>query len=372
MDNETSLRERLKKKREELNISYKNIGDVVGVTKGSIHSSLSGKTKSLEVLESIREALDRIEADPGVLIIGKPGRKPNKAKTQSKQNKPVKTKKKEIIKMMLTDAILNHFSLSKDPFEAGAVAKKELWISPNFQGVLNHALAAANNKSFLLIHGESGAGKSLLVQELLKKLKSPRYQVIFISPLFVENYTQNYIAAEIIQELTGKMPPAAHRITARELVKAVQIAEDQKKKVTLVIDEAHQLHYDIMKSLKRFHEGLGVHASKLGIIMVGQPEIVGKLKAIDLREVKRRLTYTELDPFNARGGRNKEELIKDYIKTKIECSGGSMDLFPDDVVKAIAGRCKTPLEVNELCSYALYQAYNTAEKTVCKEIIDDI
>lgn len=359
------LYERVETKRKALNLSYNKIGELLGLHNSTISRVLRGITKNRDLLTSIQELLNRLEANPKAFILSKTERKSKKTKKQNKQ------KKKEVLKMMLPDSLLEKFKLEKDPFEDGDVSKKEIWNSPNFKTALGMILEASQKNNFLLVYGESGTGKSVLVQEALSKLKSPRNVVVYFSPLFIEDFSPSYIAHEIIETVSQKIPPVTHRQTAQELAKAVVKAKKEKKNITLILDEVHQLKHKILKSLKRFHEGLGVHSSKLGVILIGQPEIVSDLQSLNLREVRRRLSFFQLDPFNAEN-EIQIDTVKEYIRHKLECAGGSIDIFTDEALIEIAKRCETPQEVNELCSYALYQAFLTDESRVIEDIINDI
>jgi type II secretory pathway predicted ATPase ExeA len=363
--NSLPLYERLESKRKALNLSYNKVGELLGVHTTTISRVLRGITKNRELLKNIQDLFKRSEANPKTIILSKTERKSQKTKKQNKH------KKKEVIKMMLPNSLLNKFKLEKDPFEDGDISKKEIWKSQNFKTAQGMIIEACRKNNFLLIYGESGTGKSVLIQEALSKLKSPRNIIVYFSPLFIEDFSSSYIAQEIIETVTGKRPPATHRQTAQELAKAVMKAQKEKKNITLILDEVHQLKHKILKALKRFHEGLGVHSSKLGIILVGQPEIVSDLQSMNLREVRRRLSFFQLDPFNAEHA-IQIDTVKEYIKHKLECAGGNIDIFTDEALIEIAKRCDTPQEVNELCSYALYQAFLTDESKVIEDIINDI
>jgi type II secretory pathway predicted ATPase ExeA len=351
--------QQLAQKRIEIEASFQQIADIVGLSKGSINDALKGRTKKTSLLNSIANALNLLEKD-----------------TKRKRFKPTppketKKKKKEVLKMMLSDSLLKKFGFKKDPFEDGNIPKNEIWKSQTFKTALGMILEASRKNNFLLVYGESGTGKSVLIQEVLSKLKSPRNIVVYYSPLFIEDFSSSYIAQEIIETVTGKKPPQTHRQTATELAKAVMKAKKEKKNITLILDEVHQLKHKILKALKRFHEGLGVHSSKLGVVLIGQPEVVSDLQSLNLREVRRRLSFFQLDPFNA-GNEIQIDQVKEYIKHKVEVAGGSIDIFTDESLTAIANRCETPQEVNELCSYALYQADLTGETQVSEDIINDI
>jgi type II secretory pathway predicted ATPase ExeA len=340
----------LERTRKNYKIPYTRIAHYTRKDRVTIVRILTGKTKkvSQETFTSIENAINT--------IIGE----------YTGNTKQIKTK--EVLKM-LPDECLEKFGLKKHPFLPGDLPSKQLWKNANIISTENQILQAVKQRHFLLVYGDVGTGKSLILQSILKKIeKLPRQILVYISPLFVENFTGPYIAVSLIEKITNIKAPNTNKRRESALSKAILKAEQENKRVALVLDECHRLTNQMLMHLKRFYEGLGVHQSKLAVILIGQPSILGKLEEFDLREVKYRLTATEINPFAF----EKEKNIQEYIEHKIKCAGREEPLFSDGAITAISERCETPLQVNILCTNSIHQAWTTNDSLVTEDIVNDI
>jgi len=272
--------------------------------------------------------------------------------------------------MMLSQQILEFFGLKRDPWEDGDVPSKELFFSKSFKTVEGMINEAAKRNAFLLVYGETGTGKSVLIQRVLKRLKSPRQIVAYISPLFNEAITQGYIASEIIANCGAKVP-RVNRDKASKLIEVIAKTSKEKKNICVILDEVHLIKDAVLKALKRFHEGLGVHQSKISVVLIGQPEIIDILESSHLREVRNRISQIRLDPLNAAKDID-IEAVREYINLKIKYSGGDTQLFTPDAVEEIAGRVETLQQINEIASHAMHDAFIAGEKNITKEIVNEL
>lgn len=331
-------------------IPYKRIAHYVGMSRSTVMKIMVGKTKRVkpDIVKKIDNAIKSIKGE---------------------YTGDLKTMKTKEVMKMLPDECLKFFNLIKHPFLPGDLAQKEVWKNGNINNIENQILQAVKQKHFLLVYGDVGTGKSLLIQKVLKKIERlPRQILVYISPLFVENFTSPYIAVNLIEKITNQKAPQTNERRAQALSRAIIKAEKENKRVALVLDECHRLTTQMLMHLKRFYEGLGVHQSKLAVILIGQPSILGKLEEFDLREVKYRLTATELSPFS----HDNEKSIKEYVEHKLKCVKRETPLFTDTAIKAISERCDTPLQVNILCANAIHQAWLTQESEITEDIINDI
>ncbi len=234
----------------------------------------------------------------------------------------------------LTQAARQHFGLVRSPFVDDVCTRADVFASANIRYVRAALLDAALNHGFIGIVGESGAGKSILLEELEERIAEEGRQVVIIRPYVLameQNDTQGrtlksgQIAEAIVRTLdptaTPRRTPQALYKQVHDLLKASRSAGYSH---LLAIEESHSLPVSTLKHLKRFTElkqGLG---RLLGVCLIGQPELQNRLsdKNPEVREVVQRCELVELLPL--------DNDLEAYLKHKF----ARMEIAVDDVLAA--------------------------------------
>ena len=235
----------------------------------------------------------------------------------------------------------------------------------------NEALAALyygvkRRKGFVVMTGEVGTGKTLLVRCLLQVLNRANiaYAYVFNPRLSPMEFLQ-YIAGDLRIPTAGK--------SKSELLldlSSYLIARHQKGYTTvLVVDEAHHLSAEVLEEV-RLLTNLETPAAKLlQILLVGQQELEEKLDSTDLRQLKQRIalrsTLTGLDLEETRG----------YIHRRLQLAGSTTpsELFPMETVLEVHRHSQgLPRLINTLCENALIHGYARQSKSISPEIVEEI
>jgi general secretion pathway protein A len=259
------------------------------------------------------------------------------------------------------------YSLKRNPFE---ITPDPSFLFPT--GRHNEALAALyygvrRHKGFVVLTGEVGTGKTLLLRCLLQSLGQSQdvaYAYIFNGRLSPLEFLQ-YIVADL------GLPPTSK--TKGELLLQIAhhlIARSQKKLTTvLVVDEAHHLSPEILEEIRLLTNFETADEKLLQILLVGQPELDEKLDSPDLRQLKQRVALrSHLLPLNS------SETLG-YIHSRLRLSGspGPSALFPPETVAAVFQHSQgLPRLINTICENALIAGYARQMPSVSPEIIDDI
>lgn len=143
---------------------------------------------------------------------------------------------------------------------------------------------------------------------------------------------------------------------------------EQGGTVALLIDEAQNLHDEVLESLRLLSNLETSKEKLLQIVLVGQPELEAKLAQPALRQLKQRIaTRYRLD-------RLKDRDIEPFIRHRLLTAGyQGPGLFTPDAFQRIIVYAKgIPRIINLICDNALLVAYGLSKKEVSAEIVDEV
>src|SRR5271170_2521417 len=202
----------------------------------------------------------------------------------------------------------NPFDLTPDPTCFVPTKRHNEALAALYYGIRRH-------KGFVVLTGEVGTGKTLLLRCLLRLLKESKdvaYAYLFNGRLSPTEFLQ-YILSDFGLETTGKNKSDLLFDLGKFLV-----ARGSKKMTTvLIVDEAHHLSADILEEV-RLLSNLETEDDKLlQIVLVGQPELDDKLESVGLRQLKQRISIrTHLDSLDATD-------VERYIQHRLQIAGGT-------------------------------------------------
>lgn len=295
-------------------------------------------------------------------------------------------------KQTLSQKAKTQFALFKDPFTDDVQDVTDLYLTPDARAVREHLWSTARFGGFLAVVGESGAGKSTLREDLEERINRESAPVVVMMPyvLGMEDNDQQgkpLKAAAIADAMIRALAPLEHprqsmEAKAAQLHKLLKDSRRGGNSHVLVIEEAHGLHKQTLKHLKRFIELKDGMKSLLGVILIGQTELAMKLSqsAADVREVVQRCELVQLPPLDAH--------LEGYIRFKLQRVGADMTtIFAADAMDAIRAKlliAKThgktrdiisvmyPLMVNNLITAALNQAASLGFDKIDADLIREV
>ena len=203
---------------------------------------------------------------------------------------------------MLHPSTRKHFGLFRDPFQNDVLSSDDVFLPINYREIREAMLWAARNGSLIAAIGESGAGKTVLMRDVIESIHGDAdQQMRVIQPRVIDKsrLTSVMITEAIILDL---MPTARIKRTLegkeRQAQELLLVSHMAGMRHVMVIEEAHDLSIHTLKLLKRFWEITEGHRHLLGIILVGQPELKTKLDnyQYEARELINRLEISTLEP----------------------------------------------------------------------------
>jgi general secretion pathway protein A len=252
----------------------------------------------------------------------------------------------------------NPFNLTPDPVCFVPTKRHNEALAALYHGVRQH-------KGFVVLTGEVGTGKTLLLRcllGLLKESKDVAYAYLFNGRLSPTEFLQ-YILSDFGLPATGKskyelLLDLGHFLASRG---------SRKMTTVLIVDEAHHLSADILEEVRLLSNLETTDDKLLQIVLVGQPELDEKLDSVELRQLKQRIAVrTQLGALDA-------DETKRYIEQRLQIAGEephSSPLFSEEAIATV--HCYSrglPRLINTICENALIAAYARRLPSVTPDIV---
>jgi general secretion pathway protein A len=253
----------------------------------------------------------------------------------------------------------NPFEIIPDPSFLFATPAHNEAMAALYHGVRAH-------KGFVVLTGEVGTGKTLLLRcllELFKETDDIAYAYVFNGRLSPCEFLQ-YIASDFGLSVAGKnkgeiLLDFSNFVVGRGINNLTTL---------LIVDEAHHLSEDILEEIRLLTNLETNYGKLLQILLVGQPELDDKLDSPQLRQLKQRVAYrarlVALDANETRG----------YMERRLEIAGAASHgrfLFPEETVACVFRHSHgIPRLINTICENALITSYARRARSVTPEIID--
>lgn len=254
----------------------------------------------------------------------------------------------------------NPFEITPDPSFLFPTKRHNEALASLYYGVQRH-------KGFVVMTGEVGTGKTLLVRCLLELLNRQQvtYAYVFNSRLAPSDFLR-YIAGDF------RLPTAGKSIGDVLLDLSSYLIARHKKKLTtvLVVDEAHHLSPEVLEEIRLLTNLETAQQKLLQILLVGQPELDEKLDSFELRQLKQRIAFrSHLEALT-------ELETAGYIERRLHLAGANSRsglIFSPDAVAAIYEHSKgTPRLINTICENALINGYARQAGVITGEVIKEI
>ena len=219
-----------------------------------------------------------------------------------------------------------------------------------------------SKKGFMLVTGEVGTGKTILLRKLMRHLEA-RVHFVFVS----NSHLTSYGLTELIVQNLGISNKDKSRLEMIQDLNSYLFEQLQAgRTVALLIDEAQKLSDEALEGLCDLSNLETDEEKLLQIVLVGQPEVAIKLNKVSLRRIKQRIAlhhrlYSLQTPSE----------VDHYIRHRLKIGGyDGPELFNKEAVEAVwqySGG--TPRLINILCDNALAIVCLAAKKKVSPYMI---
>ncbi len=268
----------------------------------------------------------------------------------------------------LPESPFSFFGLTADPF-CTHPSTQFFYPSPQHRealAILFHRIRT--NAGFLVLLGEPGMGKSIVLECLrdLLKAHATHFAVLLNSKISVTEFFE-LIAHDF------RLPCASATKTATLIALNEYLLERSRAGLTtaLVVDSAEKLSTQVLEEIELLGNLENRDGRLLQVVFAAQPSFERQLDAPELRGLKQRLMLrARLDPLDA-------TQTAAYIEHRMMAAGGkNQSFFSSGVLAEIHRRAHgVPRLINALCSRLLASCrelqVKTAELSMLESIADD-
>jgi general secretion pathway protein A len=227
------------------------------------------------------------------------------------------------VNYMYTD----YWGLKKPPFDNVPDPSMYVESHASVENTIAETLFAIEegNECLTVIVGDVGLGKTLSLRMILDSLDHEKYKIAFVT-----NPDMSFVQLlkEIIGQLTGKQCERRGKVDLLETFNKLLFETiDEGKKVLIFIDEANAISPANLESLRLLTNMQDDTRNLFTIVLAGQMELASRLEHPKRANLFQRIgTYNRIDKIES------EELVKNYVETRVKLAGGTRNLFTDDAI----------------------------------------
>ncbi len=259
---------------------------------------------------------------------------------------------------------LDYYDFSEKPFELSPDLKF-LFLTPGHRDALGTVLGGLENrKRLIVLTGEVGTGKTILIHGLLGRLLEKTKTALIFHP----TYNFKELLEEILNELGETGITGGIGGLKNHLVSYMSELKERGEIFAVFIDEAQKLSGEVIKELFSLFECESWIPEVFQLVLVGQPELDTLLDNALMRyRPKVPVLRVKISPLS-----EKESL--GYIEHRLRIAGSSSAaVFSPQALSLIAKYARgIPRVINIICENAFLAGYSESLKRIEVGVIREI
>ena len=252
-----------------------------------------------------------------------------------------------------------HFGLHEPPFGLTPDTGYFFAAQPHREAHETLLYALSTGEGFLVVSGEVGTGKTLLLRRLLNTLPSHCQTAFIPNPGVEPNGLYAAIATEFGLSAGGSRETLIHRLE-RHFIKLAQ----QHKQPVVLIDEAQALPAATLEAVRLLTNLETEKRKLLQVVLFGQPELMARLAEKNTRQILTRVSFHALlRPMNW-------QEISQYVQHRLRVAGATGELFSGFARVALWWASRgLPRLINIVAGKAMMLAYGQGASQVLRRHI---
>jgi general secretion pathway protein A len=262
-------------------------------------------------------------------------------------------------------AFVKYFGLRENPFRTTSDPRYLLLTNQTRQALDGLLCGIDARVGLLVLTGEVGAGKTVLLNSLLEALRqrgTPR-AFIFNSHLETDDLLEMALA-----DFGAPPDPATHTKPLVRLQRWLLDCYRTNANAVLIIDEAQGLKLEVLEAIRMLLNMEPSGEKLLQIVLAGQPEFDAKINLPELRQLRQRVAVRY-----RLGALSLEETCL-YIEHRLRVAGSTAECpFEAESLAAIHYYARgTPRVINALCEQALMKACAERMQPVPPKTVEEV
>ena len=254
------------------------------------------------------------------------------------------------------------YNLKIKPFQI-TTDPKFLWLGEKHKEALaTLKYGILENKGFLLLTGDVGTGKTVLIHGLMKLIDVSAIVATVPDPGLNTLDFFNFLSEEF--EMNRRFDSkGAFLIHLKHFLYKASAAD---KKVLLIIDEAQRLNHELIEQIRLLSNIEMDNRKLINIFFVGQSEFNSMINQERNKAVKQRITVSyHIDPLT-------ENESREYINHRLKIGGCTRELFKPEALRNIYTFSHGyPRLINIICDHALLTGYSAGKKIIDTAVIKE-
>ncbi len=257
-------------------------------------------------------------------------------------------------------AYLDHWGLVEPPFLLDPDPRFAYERPDHREGLARILFGLTELSGLVVITGEIGCGKTMLVRSLAATLQGEGYVLVSVAN---PPRTPAALVGALVGALEGAVPAGTTARLAGRLRERVAAEAEDGRRAVLAIDEAQRLDARALEEV-RLLTNPG-EAAGLPVVLLGQPELSAHIARAP-QVAQRVVVRYHLRPMSA-------PEVATYIAHRARVAGASRPLFSGRAALAVHEQTGgVPRLVNLICANALFVGYARGEAIISEDTIRDL
>ena len=252
----------------------------------------------------------------------------------------------------------SYYGLHEKPFSLSSDPRFFYHSQPHAAAYEDLLAGVRRRESLCVLTGEIGTGKTTLCRAVLQSLDRQTFSAFVWDPFasredLLKMVLMDFGIISVDDLTTGRLNHATRTELSYLLYEFLGKLAPLQAFAVVVIDEAQNLSLPLLEEIRILSDSDG-RERQLQVILVGQPELSGKLMLPELRQVEQRITVRcNLEPLTRDG-------TAGYVGYRLQVADGTADrvTFTSDAIDALYEASDgVPRLINRICDRALHRGH---------------
>jgi general secretion pathway protein A len=258
---------------------------------------------------------------------------------------------------LMYEEIYGHFGLTRNPFLVSPDPERFYSTAAHDEALLQLVSRIEARQGFLVLTGEAGTGKTIVLRYLLDWLRKYNYPTAYVFHPLLRS-------ADLLEVILEDFGVPCYANSRKELLRALKHwlinRHSSGDCPVILIDEAQALRDKTLRELGALFR-LQVQGMRLvQLVLAGQPSLEEKLGEQKLAQLQTRVMYHCKIPALTMPE------TAGYIASRLTAAGSAdSGLFPEESIQEVFDYSRgIPRVINLLCEHALLAAYADRRKVI--------